>query len=49
MKKKIERTVSKIKLRRKESSQIVFFTHHKHLVRLAESFVSDEILRVHEL
>lgn len=32
-----------------KETQIVFFTHHKHLVRLAESFVSDEILRVHEL
>ena len=32
-----------------KETQIVFFTHHKHLVGLAESFVSDEILRVHEL
>ena len=32
-----------------KETQIVFFTHHKHLVTLAESFVSDEILRVHEL
>jgi len=32
-----------------KKTQIIFFTHHKHLVRLAESFVSDEILRVHEL
>jgi uncharacterized protein YhaN len=32
-----------------KETQVVFFTHHKHLIRLAESSVSDEILRVHEL
>jgi uncharacterized protein YhaN len=32
-----------------KETQVVFFTHHKHLVRLAESAVSDDILRVHEL
>lgn len=30
-------------------TQIIFFTHHEHLVTLAESSVSDEILRVHKL
>jgi uncharacterized protein YhaN len=30
-------------------TQVVFFTHHKHLVNLAESAVSNEILLVHEL
>ncbi len=32
-----------------KETQVVFFTHHKHLISLAESSVSDEILRVHEL
>jgi len=32
-----------------KETQVVFFTHHKHLISLAESAVSDEILRVHEL
>jgi uncharacterized protein YhaN len=32
-----------------KETQVVFFTHHKHLVNLAESFVSDKMLRVHEL
>ncbi|MBW2156745.1 MAG: AAA family ATPase [Deltaproteobacteria bacterium] len=32
-----------------KETQIVFFTHHKHLISLAESSVSDEILRVHTL
>jgi uncharacterized protein YhaN len=32
-----------------KETQVVFFTHHKHLVSLAESSVSDDILRVHEL
>lgn len=32
-----------------KETQIVFFTHHKHLIALAESSVSDEILCVHEL
>lgn len=32
-----------------KETQVVFFTHHKHLVLLAESSVSDDILRVHEL
>lgn len=31
-----------------KETQVVFFTHHKHLVSLAESSVSDDILRVHE-
>ena len=30
-------------------TQVVFFTHHKHLVNLAESLVPDEILSVHQL
>jgi uncharacterized protein YhaN len=30
-------------------TQVVFFTHHKHLVSLAETFVPDETLRIHEL
>jgi len=32
-----------------KETQVVFFTHHKHLISLAESSVSDEILRVHTL
>jgi uncharacterized protein YhaN len=32
-----------------KETQVVFFTHHKHLVSLAESAVSKDILRVHEL
>ena len=32
-----------------KKTQVVFFTHHKHLISLAESSVSDEILRVHKL
>ena len=32
-----------------KETQVVFFTHHKHLISLAESAVSDDILRVHEL
>jgi uncharacterized protein YhaN len=32
-----------------KETQVVFFTHHKHLITLAESSVSDEVLRVHEL
>jgi uncharacterized protein YhaN len=32
-----------------KETQVVFFTHHKHLVGLAKSSVSDKILRVHEL
>ncbi len=32
-----------------KETQVVFFTHHKHLISLAESSVSDEILHVHEL
>ncbi|MBW1705334.1 MAG: hypothetical protein JRJ86_09225, partial [Deltaproteobacteria bacterium] len=32
-----------------KETQVVFFTHHKHLISLAESSVSAEILRVHEL
>jgi len=32
-----------------KETQVVFFTHHKHLISLAESSVSDEILRIHEL
>ena len=32
-----------------KETQVVFFTHHKHLVSLAESSVSDDMLRVHEL
>jgi len=32
-----------------KETQVVFFTHHKHLISLAESSVSDDILRVHEL
>jgi uncharacterized protein YhaN len=32
-----------------QETQIIFFTHHEHLISLAESSVSDEILRVHKL
>ncbi len=32
-----------------KETQVVFFTHHKHLITLAESSVSDKVLRVHEL
>jgi uncharacterized protein YhaN len=32
-----------------QETQIVFFTHHEHLVTLAESSVSDEVLSVHKL
>lgn len=32
-----------------QETQVVFFTHHKHLVRLAQASVSENILRVHEL
>jgi uncharacterized protein YhaN len=32
-----------------KETQVVFFTHHKHLISLAKSSVSDEILRVHKL
>ncbi len=32
-----------------KETQVVFFTHHKHLITLAESSVSDEILCIHEL
>jgi len=32
-----------------KETQVVFFTHHKHLISLAESAVSDKILCVHEL
>jgi uncharacterized protein YhaN len=30
-------------------TQVVFFTHHKHLITLAESSISNKILSVHEL
>lgn len=32
-----------------QETQVIFFTHHEHLITLAESSVSDEILRVHKL
>ena len=32
-----------------KETQVIFFTHHKHLISLAESSVSDDILRIHEL
>lgn len=32
-----------------KETQVVFFTHHKHLISLAESTVSDDILSVYEL
>lgn len=32
-----------------EKTQIIFFTHHQHLVALAEKSVSEEILHVHHL
>lgn len=32
-----------------KQTQIIFFTHHKHLIELAEASVSDEILRIHNL
>jgi uncharacterized protein YhaN len=32
-----------------QETQIIFFTHHEHLITLAESSVSDEILCIHRL
>lgn len=32
-----------------QSTQIIFFTHHRHLVDLAKSTLSNEILAVHDL
>jgi len=32
-----------------KETQIIFFTHHEHLITLAESSVSDDILHVHKL
>ena len=32
-----------------EKTQIIFFTHHQHLVELAEKSLTDEILIVHQL
>ena len=30
-------------------TQVVFFTHHLHLVRLAEAHLEEQVLRVHRL
>jgi uncharacterized protein YhaN len=32
-----------------EKTQVLYFTHHKHIVELAESSISKDRLSVHEL
>jgi uncharacterized protein YhaN len=32
-----------------QSTQIIFFTHHRHLVDLAKATLGDKILNIHSL